>query len=126
MAGWQAPFPTARILASGLMPNSFAFSADMITMAADPSLRPLALPAVILPILGTNAGGQAAQLAHGQSRSEMFILVKISGWSFCGEQKTGTISSVKVPVNVGTFGIVMAAQGHFIHLFSRDTHFLGR
>ena len=57
MDGWQPPLPVAAIFASGWILRSLAFSADMMTMAADPSFMPLELPAVTLPISGTNAGG---------------------------------------------------------------------
>ena len=56
MLGSRAPIPEGVLLAIGFNPSDLAFSMDVVTRAVEPSLMPLELPAVTVPVLGINAG----------------------------------------------------------------------
>ncbi len=95
--GWQAPRPTALILAMGVRPSSSAFSADIMTMALDPSLIPEELPAVTFPILGIKPGGRPASFSMVIPGLKCSSLSKIIGGFFLCGTSMGTISSLKSP-----------------------------
>ncbi len=58
----------ARIFAIGANPNALAFSSDMMSNAAAPTLRGLLLPAVTVPPSGMNAGLSAPRATSEVSR----------------------------------------------------------
>src|SRR5690606_20162605 len=100
-AGWQAPRPTALILAKGDIPSSRALSADIMITALAPSLIPEEFPAVTLPILGINAGGNLARSSLVSPGRKCSSLSKMTGgfplgWGIF----MGTISSLKSPDKV--------------------------
>ena len=77
--------------------GSFALSADIRTMPVEPSLMPLELPAVTVPISGTKAGGSLRSISMVMPGRKCSSLSKISGGFFLWGTSTGTISSVKEP-----------------------------
>ena len=98
MAGWQAPRPTAVMRASGVSLSAAAFSADIITMAAAPSLMPLLLPAVTEPPLGIKAGGKALRSSRVSPRPVMFVTIKTPGvFFFFARHFEGNDFVLKIP-----------------------------
>ncbi len=66
-AGSTPTTAVATIRTSGFSPSSLAFSSDMISRAAAPSLSGELLPAVTVPIPGMNAGLSDARLSMVES-----------------------------------------------------------
>ncbi len=67
------------------------------------------------------SGRQFFQIIHGQLRTEMFILVKNYGWfPFFLRYFHRHDFIFKISFQRGALRVVMAAQRHFIHLFTDD------
>ena len=74
------------MVAKGLMPNSVAFSRDISNSAEAPSFMPEALPAVTVPPLGMNAGGNPERVSMAKSVRKCSSL---SMMIFCTEHGHG-------------------------------------
>ncbi len=106
ISGRIAATVEATIRALGLQPSSPAFSSDMISSAAAPSLSGQALPAVTVPP-SLNTGFSAASFSIVvPGRGPSSLLTTVSGTSIslpslstslCAGTVTGTISLSKCP-----------------------------
>lgn len=97
--GSTPALPLAAIVASGVKPNSSAFSLDMMTNAAAPSLMPDAFPAVTLPSF-LNAGRSLPSFSAVVPAFTYSSVSKIIGSPLRCGIAIGTISSVNLPASI--------------------------
>jgi hypothetical protein len=90
ISGRIAATDEATIRAFGCRPSRSAFSADITSTAAAPSLSGHELPAVTVPFSGSNAGLSSASFS---------IVVPGRGPSSRATSPTGTISASKWPLS---------------------------
>ena len=111
---------------SGFKPSSFAFSSDMTSSAAAPSLSGELLPAVTVPIPGMNAGLSAARASSAGVRPHALILLDQDAVARFVAAPDGNDLSLELARRLRGRGRLMAAQGERVLLFARNALRLGQ